>query len=100
MRSSRLVILLAALVFLPGCAKQSSPCTPDVQRVSIVERPARPNWPLFVNGDLLCLSVDARTRMAQRHAMTVWYIKQLESLADAYEAQISQEAAHAGTVAK
>lgn len=100
MRSSRLVILLAALVLLPGCAKQISPCTPDVQRVSIVERPARPNWPLFVNGDLSCLSVDARTRMAQRHAMTVWYIKQLESLADAYEAQIFQEAAHAGTAAK
>ena len=100
MRSSRLVILLAALVFLPGCAKQNSPCTPEVQRVSIVERPARPNWPLFVNGDLSCLSVDVRTRMAQRHAMTVWYIKQLESLADAYEAQISQEAAHAGTAAK
>lgn len=100
MRSSRLVILLAALVLLPGCAKQISPCTPDVQRVSIVERPARPNWPLFVNGDLSCLSVDARTRMAQRHAMTVWYIRQLEFLADAYEAQISQEAAHAGTAAK
>ena len=79
MRSSRLVILLAALVFLPGCAKQNSPCTPEVQRVSIVERPARPNWPLFVNGDFRWMTVEARTRMAQRHAMTVWYIRQLES---------------------
>lgn len=100
MRSSRLVILLAVLVLLSGCVNQVPQSTPDVQRVSRVPRPERPSWPLFANGDFVCLPVDVRTRLAQRHAMVVWYIRQLESLADAYEAQIPREAVHAGAAAK
>ncbi|MDD4702183.1 MAG: hypothetical protein PHI96_08185 [Desulfovibrio sp.] len=100
MRSSCLVVLLAALMLLPGCAKKVAHPVPDVQHISIVPRPKRPVFPQFANGDFARLPVDVRTRLAQRHAMTVWYMKQLEALADAYEAQIPQEAAHAGSAAK
>lgn len=100
MRSSCLVVLLAALALLPGCVKKVSPPVPDVQRISLVPRPERPVFPRFSNGDFARLPVEVRTRLAQRHAMTVWYMKQLEAVANAYEAQIPQEAAHAGSAAK
>ena len=82
--------LLALLALAAGCA----PAAPDPAPVALplqpVPRPQRPAFVAFEDGDFLPCSAEARRRLLQRHAQGVWYVRELETALDAWEAQTKE----------
>lgn len=82
--------LLALLALAAGCA----PAAPDPAPVALplqpVPRPQRPAFVAFEDGDFLPCSAEARRRLLQRHAQVVWYVRELETALDAWEAQTKE----------
>lgn len=80
--------LLTLLVMAAGCAPAPAPAqVPIVQTMPAVPRPQRPAFVAFEDGDFAACSAAARRRLLQRHAQVVWYLRELETALDAWEAQ-------------
>lgn len=79
--------LLALLALAAGCAPALPDPAPVAPSLQPVPRPERPAFVAFVGGDFLPCSKAARRRLLQRHAQVVWYISELETALDAWEAR-------------
>lgn len=88
MRHLRIFSILFSLA-LCACAPRSLPATPTTITCSAerVPYPARPDFGVFVDGDFAALTQEARERLAMRHTLVVWYIRELEAALAAYDAQ-------------
>ena len=81
--------LLALLALAAGCAPALPDPAPAVLPLQPVPRPQRPAFVAFEDGDFLPCSAGAR-RLLQRHAQVVWYVRELETALDAWEAQTKE----------
>lgn len=79
--------LLALLALAAGCTPALPDPAPVAPSLQPVPRPERPAFVAFVDGDFLPCSKAARRRLLQRHAQVVWYISELETALDAWEAR-------------
>lgn len=79
--------LLVLLALAAGCAPALPDPAPVAPSLQPVPRPERPAFVEFVDGDFLPCSKAARRRLLQRHAQVVWYINELETALDAWEAR-------------
>lgn len=82
--------LLALLALAAGCAPALPDPAPVAPSLQPVPRPERPAFVAFVDGDFLPCSEAARRRLLQRHAQVVWYISELETALDAWEARAGE----------
>lgn len=90
MRHLRIFLIVFSLALpLCACARRAPEAAAPVviRRAESIPYPARPDFPVFVNGDFVCLSVPARERLAKRHTLVVWYLKELEAALAAYDMQ-------------
>ena len=82
--------VLALLALAAGCAPAAPDPAPAVLPLQPVPRPQRPAFVAFEDGDFLPCSAKARRRLLQRHAQVVWYVRELETALDAWEAQTKE----------
>ena len=79
--------MLAVPALAAGCAPAMPEPAPVAPSLQPVPRPERPAFVAFMDGDFLPCGEAARRRLLQRHAQVVWYINELETALDAWEAQ-------------
>lgn len=90
MRRLRIFLILFSLTAaLCACAPREPALAEraGARRAEAVPYPHRPDFPVFVNGDFAALTQEARERLAKRHTLVVWYLKELEAALAAYDMQ-------------
>ena len=94
MRLRNCLIIGSLCLLLAACGGKPQVLT--VARAEAVAYPARPELPQLVDGDVACMSYEARQRLGARHIVITKYVADLEAALKAYDAQAVQPAQPGG----